>query len=78
MFIYVFSEADREKMEAAGFAFVCRDDGAKAFVFEDASGNHSVPDGVEKVTSSRLAFCGTKEHHRKGGGQHGTANDAAL
>lgn len=78
MFIYVFSEADREKMEAAGFAFVCRDEGAKAFVFEDASGNHSVPDGVEKVTSSRLAFCGTKEHHRKGGGLHGTANDAAL
>ena len=60
MFIYVFSEADRAAMAAAGFAFVCKDEGAKAFVFESANGNHAVPAGVEGVVSNRLTFHGTK------------------
>ena len=71
MFLYVFSEEDRQKMEAAGFAFICMDKGVNAWIFEDAGAKHSVPEGVAVYRSSRMTFT-------KGGGRNGTENDSAL
>lgn len=68
MFYYVFSEADRDRMIAAGFAFVCEDRGSKAWVFlADSSGTHAVPEDVLKVVSSRLAFNGAIGNQENGG-----------
>ncbi len=78
MFIYVFNEADRDRMAAARFTLVCADSGAGAWVFTDPSGSCAVPDGIEKVVSSRLTFPGAKGKSKTGGGRHGTENDAAL
>ena len=59
MFIYVFSEADRDKMVAEGFTYVCEDHGAKAWVFlTDEGGSREIPPGVQKVVTSRLTFNG--------------------
>lgn len=59
MFIYVFSEADRDKMKAAGFAFVCEDKSANAWVFlADSDETHAVPPDVQGVRTGRLRFRG--------------------
>lgn len=72
MFIYVFSEAAYEKMCAAGFTFVCRDIGAHAWVFlTDSAGAHAVPEDVEKVVTSRMAFNGAIGNQTDGGIRHG-------
>lgn len=72
MFIYVFSEADCEKMRAAGFTFVCRDAGAKAWVFlSDSAGTNAVPEEIQKVVTSRMAFNGAIGNQTNGGTRHG-------
>lgn len=79
MFIYVFSESDYAKMRAAGFQYICRDEGAKAFVFlSDSAGTNSIPEGIEKVVTTRLAFNGAIGDNSNGGGRHGAETVAAL
>ena len=57
MFIYVFTEADRDTLTRRGFAFICRDQSANAWVFA-YDPRLGVPDGMEAVVSSRLNFIG--------------------
>lgn len=78
MFIYVFREADRDRMTAAGFQLIYEDRGAKAWVFTDNGRGFEIPDGIEKVISDRLTFHGSKDNTKTGGDRHGTENDAAL
>ena len=72
MFIYVFSEADCEKMITAGFTFVYEENGAKAWVvLNDSSGAHVVPPGVEAVVTDRMTFPAQAAEKNNGGGRRG-------
>lgn len=78
MYVYVFSEADCERLKAAGFAFVCEDEGIHAYIFDDAGMNLKVPPDVEGVAKQKLTLHGVKRRNDKGGGHNGTKNDAAV
>ena len=73
MFVYVFTEADREKLTKAGFHFVYQDTGAKAWVFlmpEDGA-DLSVLDDMRKVITSRMTFAERTGKLTNGGGRCG-------
>jgi len=73
MFIYVFTEADYEKLMKSGFHFVYQDTGAKAWVFlmPEGSADLTVLDGMRKVITNRMAFAERTGKLTNGGGQRG-------
>ncbi len=59
MFIYVFKEADRDKLLRIGFAMIHADDSAKMWVFlNNPSFSAKIGDDMERVISSKLVFTG--------------------
>ena len=78
MFIYVFSEADRDTLLREGFTFVCEETGANsgAWVFLQKLGHEDVLDGMTFCKTTKLCFEGKGKEN--GGGHDGTENEAPF
>lgn len=79
MFIYVFSEADRDRLLREGFTFVCEEAGAGggAWVFLNKLGHEDALDGMSFCKTAKLCFEGRGKEN-DGGGHDGTENEAPF
>lgn len=71
MYIYVFSEAERDTMLREGFALLWNDTALNAWVFQNEP-EKEIPASVRKVASDRFTFRGVTAENGNGGGHHGT------
>ena len=77
MFIYVFSEADRDTLLREGFTFVCEEAGSGAWVFLEKIGHENALAAMTFCKTAKLCFEG-KEKDENGGGHDGTENEAPF
>ena len=71
MFIYVFSEADRDAMSSAGFDFVCEYPDASVWVFlYDEAGKSALKD-MTYLRTDKMCFSDGADHTKDGGGRNG-------
>lgn len=80
MFIYVFSEADRDRLLAEGFSFVCEEALGEecAWVFLNKIGHEDVLADMSFCRTSKLCLGNKGKKNEDGGGHNGTENEAPF
>lgn len=80
MFIYVFSEADRDTLLREGFAFVCEESEGNglAWVFLNRPGYDDVLADMTFCKTTKLCFGERRKEIKEGGGHDGTENEAPF
>lgn len=68
MFVYVFSESDRDKLIAEGFPYMKEDPGANAWVFLYDGAMEDALQNMMYVRSQKMCFQESKDENRNGGG----------